>query len=212
MASALTSRTRAVLLCSPNNPTGPALRRAEFDQFMASVPPEVLVVADEAYVEFVTDPEAVDAVDALADHPNLLTVRTFSKAYGLAGLRVGYALGRPRLIAAIRAATTPFSVSALAELAAVYSLQLGEALAQRVAGVVETRAFMAEALAAEGWEIPDPQGNFVWLALGADAVAFTDACQRAGLLVRPFPGEGVRVSVGERVAAERFLDVASTWA
>ncbi|MDR3360214.1 MAG: histidinol-phosphate transaminase [Bifidobacteriaceae bacterium] len=212
MAAAITPRTRAVLLCSPNNPTGPALRSAEFEDFMAKVPPDVLVVADEAYAEFVTDPEAADAVAALEDHPNLLAVRTFSKAYGLAGLRVGYALGRSRLIEAVRAATTPFSVSALAELAALYSLQMAEALARRVAEVVATRQFMAEGLTAQGWDVPDPQGNFVWLDLGVDAAPFADACQRAGLLVRPFPGEGVRVSAGERAAAERFLEVASTWA
>lgn len=212
MADAITERTRAVLVCSPNNPTGPAIHRGEFAEFMAQVPDDVLVVADEAYVDFVTDPQAVRADEILADHGNLISVRTFSKAYGLAGLRVGYALGRPRLIQAIRSVTTPFSVSALAEAAAVYSLQMGEALAQRVAGVVETRDFLVAGLTAEGWNIPDPQGNFVWLQLGVDAVPFSDACQRAGLLVRPFPGEGVRVSVGERLAAERLLEVAATWA
>jgi histidinol-phosphate aminotransferase len=212
MASAVTPRTRAVLVCSPNNPTGPAVRRDEFAEFMAAVPPQVLVVLDEAYVDFVTDPEAVDGVEALADHPNLLVVRTFSKAYGLAGMRVGYALGRPRLAAAVRAVTTPFEVSAMGELAAVYSLQMHQAMRERVRGVVETRDLMAEGLAAQGWDVPDPQGNFVWLALGVDAQPFAEACHRAGLLVRQFPDEGVRVSAGERVAAERFLEVAATWA
>jgi histidinol-phosphate aminotransferase len=211
MAAAITERTRAVLLCSPNNPTGPAISRGEFAEFMAAAPSDVLVILDEAYAEFVTDPDAVDGIAALADHPNLLVVRTFSKAYGLAGLRVGYGLGRPRLIAALRAVTTPFSVSTMAELAAVYSLQMQEAMRERVRGVVETRRFMADGLAAQGWDVPDPQGNFIWLELGVDAVPFADACHRAGVLVRPFPGEGVRVSAGERVAAERFLEVAATW-
>jgi histidinol-phosphate aminotransferase len=211
MAAAVTPRTRAVLLCSPNNPTGPAIRRDEFEEFMAAVRGDVLVVLDEAYVEFVTDPEAVDGAGALADHANLVAVRTFSKAYGLAGMRVGYALGRTRLIDAVKAVTTPFSVTAMAERAAVYSLQQAEALRERIAGVVETRAFMAEGLRAQGWDVPDPQGNFVWLDLGVDAEAFSGACARAGLLVRPFAGEGVRVSAGERFAAERFLEVAATW-
>jgi histidinol-phosphate aminotransferase len=212
MAAAVTSATRAILVCSPNNPTGPAVRDAEFRRFMDAVPEDVLVVLDEAYAEFVTDPEAVKGLAALARHGNLLVLRTFSKAYGLAGLRVGYALGRPHLIGAIRAVTTPFSVSAMAQLAALYSLQMQEALAQRVAQAVAVRALMAEGLASQGWDIPSPQGNFVWLGVGQDAEPLAEACRHAGLLVRAFPGEGVRVSVGEQVAAERFLDVASTWA
>jgi histidinol-phosphate aminotransferase len=211
MAAAVTPRTRAVLVCSPNNPTGPAVRQTEFEQFMAAVPSDVLVILDEAYVEFVTDPLAVDGLAALHRYSNLMVLRTFSKAYGLAGLRVGYALGRPRLIEAVRTVTTPFSVSVMAELGALFSLQLQDELAQRIQTVVETRNFMVEGLAAQGWEVPDAQGNFIWLDLGADAVPFSDACQRAGLLVRPFPNHGVRVSVGERPAAERLLEVASTW-
>jgi histidinol-phosphate aminotransferase len=211
MSAAITPTTRAILVCSPNNPTGPAVRRDEFDRFMAVVPTDVLVVLDEAYVDFVTDSAAVNSFEALGRYSNLLTMRTFSKAYGLAGLRVGYAVGRPRLIEAIRAVARPFEVSAMAELAAIYSLQMQEAMAQRVRQVVETRTVTFQDLVAQGWRVPEPQGNFVWLELGADAVPFAGACQRAGLLVRPFPGEGVRVSIGEPVAAERFLEVAATW-
>ncbi|MDR2565172.1 MAG: histidinol-phosphate transaminase [Bifidobacteriaceae bacterium] len=211
LAKAVDESTRAVLVCSPNNPTGPAVRQDEFDAFMASVPDSLLVVLDEAYVEFVTDPEAVDGIGGLAKHPNLVVLRTFSKAYGLAGLRVGYALGRPRVIEAIRAVTTPFSVSAMAELAAITSLQLQDEMRRRVAEVVARRAFMYEGLVAQGWDLPEPQGNFVWLDLGVDSAPFADACRRAGVLVRPFPDQGVRVSVGEQEGAERFLEVASTW-
>jgi histidinol-phosphate aminotransferase len=211
LASALTEQTRTVLICSPNNPTGPVVRQDEFDRFMAAVPDDVLVVLDEAYVEFVTDEAAVDGTGALDQYANLLVLRTFSKAYGLAGLRVGYALGRPRLIEAIRAVTTPFSVSALAEKAAITSLQLQAEMRARVAGVVERRTFMVDGLTAEGWEVPDPQGNFVYLELGQDAQPFADACRTAGVLIRPFPGEGVRVSVGEQDGIERFLETAATW-
>ena len=211
LGNAVTERTRAVLVCSPNNPTGPAVRGDEFARFMAALPESVLVVLDEAYAEFVTDPEAVDSIAALAAYPNLVVLRTFSKAYGLAGLRVGYALGRPRLIAAIRAVTTPFSVSAAAQAAAITSLQLQDELRERIAGVVARRTFLREGLIAEGWEVPDAQGNFVWLELGAEAAPFADACKRAGVLVRPFPNEGVRVSVGEQEGIERFLETAATW-
>ncbi|MDR0626911.1 MAG: histidinol-phosphate transaminase [Bifidobacteriaceae bacterium] len=211
LSAHVTERTRAVLVCSPNNPTGPAVRDDEFKRFMAGLPESVLVVLDQAYAEFVTDPQAVRAVSALAAYPNLVVLRTFSKAYGLAGLRVGYALGRPRLIAAIRAVTTPFSVSAAAEMAAITSLQLQDELRERVAGIVERRTFLREGLIAEGWEVPDAQGNFVWLELGPEAAPFADACKRAGVLVRPFPNEGVRVSVGEQEGIERFLETAATW-
>jgi histidinol-phosphate aminotransferase len=211
LAAAVDRRTRAVLICSPNNPTGPAVRQDEFDAFMASVPEDLLVILDEAYGEFVTDPEAVDGIGGLAEHPNLVVTRTFSKAYGLAGLRVGYALGRPRLVSAVKAVTTPFSVSAMAEMAAITSLQMQTELRARVAGVIERRAFVYEGLVAQGWQPPDPQGNFVWLDLGVDAAPFADACRRAGVLVRPFAGEGVRVSVGEQEGAEQFLEAASTW-
>ncbi|MDR1189996.1 MAG: histidinol-phosphate transaminase [Bifidobacteriaceae bacterium] len=211
LAAAVDERTRAVLICTPNNPTGPAVHQGEFDRFMEAVPEDVLVVLDEAYVDFVTDPDSVDGIGALAKYPNLVVLRTFSKGYGLAGLRVGYALGRTHLIDAVRAVTTPFSVSAMAEMAAIRSLQLQEELRARVAQVVERRAFMHEGLRAEGWELPDPQGNFVWLDLGVDAMPFADACRRAGVLVRPFADEGVRISVGEQEGAERFLEVAATW-
>jgi histidinol-phosphate aminotransferase len=211
VAAATTDRTRAVLVCSPNNPTGPVVHQAEFDAFMERIPASVMVILDEAYVEFVTDPLAVDGLAALDKHPNLVVLRTFSKAYGLAGLRVGYALGRPRIIAAVKAVTTPFSVPAMAEQAAILSLQMQAEMHQRVAALVSRRSFVAEGLAAQGWDIPDPQGNFVWLSLGADSATFADACVRAGVLVRPFPGEGVRVSIGEQDAAESFLRTASTW-
>jgi histidinol-phosphate aminotransferase len=211
LAAAVCGLSRVALICTPNNPTGPAVHRDEFDRFMAGVPDDLLVVLDEAYAEFVTDPQAVDGVRALADYPNLVVLRTFSKAYGLAGLRVGYALGRPRLVEAIKAVTTPFSVSAMAQMAAITSLQMQEQMHARVKEVVERRTFILEGLRAEGWKLPDPQGNFVWLELGVDTVLFADACRRAGVLVRPFPDEGVRVSVGEQEGAERFLEVAATW-
>ncbi|MDR0595034.1 MAG: histidinol-phosphate transaminase [Bifidobacteriaceae bacterium] len=211
LAGALDERTRAAVICTPNNPTGPAVRQDEFDAFMAAAPDDLLVVLDEAYVEFVTDPEAVDGIGSLAKYPNLVVARSFSKAYGLAGLRVGYALGRPRLISAVRAVTVPFSVSAMAEKAAITSLQLQDELRERVAGLVERRSFAFGALQAQGWQPPEPQGNFVWLDLGADAMPFAEACRRAGVLVRPFPNEGVRVSIGERAGVEQFLATASTW-
>lgn len=209
MAAAVTRRTRVVLVCTPNNPTGPAVRDDELRTFLAAVPRDVLVVLDEAYVEFVRDPQAPDALALFAEHPNVVVLRTFSKAYGLAGLRVGYAVARPRLAVGIRAASTPFGVSHVAQLAALASLRAEGELLTRVEALVAERTRMLEALRAQGWRVPDSQANFVWLPLGDHATTFAERCTRAGVLVRPFAGDGVRVSVGEPEATDLFLEVAA---
>ena len=123
MAAAVTERTKVVLVCTPNNPTGPVVTAEALTAFLASVRDDVLVVVDEAYVEFVRDPQAASGLALLADHPNVVVLRTFSKAYGLAGLRVGYAIARPEVAVAIRKATPPFAVTDLSQAAAVASLQ-----------------------------------------------------------------------------------------
>ena len=209
MAAAVTPRTRVVLVCTPNNPTGPAVRDTELRDFLAAVPRDVLVVLDEAYVEFVRDPEAPDALALFAEHPNVVVLRTFSKAYGLAGLRVGYAVARPRLASAIRTASTPFGVSHVAQLAALASLRAEAELLTRVDAIVEERTRLLAGLRAQGWDVPDSQANFVWLALGDRTTTFAERSAQAGTLVRPFAGEGVRVSVGEREATDIFLELAA---
>src|SRR3712207_3913691 len=115
MAAAVTPHTRLVFVCSPNNPTGTAVRRAEFERFLTAVGPDVLVALDEAYREYVTDPEAADGLDLVDAHPNLVVLRTFSKAYRLAGLRVGYAIGSAEVAHALRQVCSPFSVSSVAQ-------------------------------------------------------------------------------------------------
>jgi histidinol-phosphate aminotransferase len=207
MAEAVTPRTKVVLLCTPNNPTGPAIRRDEFESLMAAVPRGVVVVLDEAYAEFVRDPAAVDGRAELAAHPNLLVMRTFSKAYGLAGLRVGYAVGDPGLVAPIRACVTPFSVSGVAQAAALASLAAEEELFARVDAVVVERGRVCARLAEDGWRVPDAQGNFVWLAAGAktNALAAYLSGRAPSILVRPFSGEGVRITVGSPQENEHVL-------
>jgi len=213
MAAAITSATRVVLLCTPNNPTGPALHAAELDAFLAQVPRHVVVVLDEAYLEFVRDPQAPDALAVLAAHPNVVVLRTMSKAFGLAGLRVGFALAAPELAAAIRAVATPFGVAGLAQVAALASLEpeaLAE-LAQRVDALVAERDRVTAALAAQGWDLPQTQANFVWFPLGAATEQRAAEAKAAGLLVRPFAGEGIRVSIGEEAANDALLALANTW-
>lgn len=207
MAAALTPSTKVILLCSPNNPTGPGLLAQEFTAFMAAVPEHVLVVLDEAYIEFATDPDVVNGREVLAAHPNLLIARTFSKAYGLAGLRVGYVAGDPSLIAPVRACVTPFSVSAPAQAAAIASLDARDELLERVAQVVEDRTRLVADLEELGWHVPDPQGNFVWLAAGeaTDELVRALADLEPAVLVRGFSSEGIRITVGSRAENEALV-------
>jgi len=211
MAAAVTDRTRAVLLCSPNNPTGPALTQSEVRRFLETVPPGVLVLLDEAYLEFVRQDDPTDGVALLEEHKNLVVLRTFSKAYGLAGLRVGYAVARRRLTAGFRAAATPFGVNSMALAGAVAALKCRGEVLDRVEQVVTERDRVTAALAEQGWQIPDAQGNFVWLDLGRRAAAFADTARARGVLVRAFAGEGVRVSVGEHEGNDLFLGIAADW-
>lgn len=212
MAAAVSRRTRVVLLCSPNNPTGPALRQDEVDDFLARVPPSVLVVLDEAYADFVRDPAAVDGRTLLADRPNVVVLRTFSKAYALAGLRVGYCLAAPRLADGVRAVSTPFGVNALAQAAALAALAVRRELLAVVADLVAERDRVVAELAEQGRVVPDAQGNFVWLDLGEATAEFAGHARAGGVLVRPFTGEGARVSIGTPGENDAFLNVAREWA
>ncbi|MGX1933748.1 histidinol-phosphate transaminase [Microbacterium resistens] len=211
MAAAITDRTRVVLVCTPNNPTGPIVTSAEFAAFLDAVPRDVLVLLDEAYAEFVTAPDAVDglAERVFETHPNVVVLRTFSKAYGLAGLRVGYAIGDPRVLDAARSTAVPLSVTAAAEVAAIASLDAEDELRVRVAELVARRTTLAEGLRAQGWAVPDAQGNFVWLPTGDETTAAADAFAEAGIVVRAFAGDGIRISVGEEESLPRILDAAA---
>ncbi|HYO40645.1 MAG TPA: histidinol-phosphate transaminase [Nocardioidaceae bacterium] len=211
MAAAVTSRTRVVVVCSPNNPTGTAVGRAELEAFLDRVPPHVVVVLDEAYREFVRPSVAsgspFDGVALQAERPNVVAMRTFAKAYGLAGFRVGYLVADEEIAAATRACSLPFGVSSVAQAAAVASLEREAELFERVEEVVAERVRVVEALDAQGWTVPEAQGNFVWLGLGERTGDFAAAAERAGVMVRPFPGEGVRVSIGEPAANDVLLSV-----
>ncbi len=211
MADAITERTRVVIVCSPNNPTGPVVRGAELQAFVDRVPEHVLVVVDEAYREFVRDPEVVDGMEVFQGRDNVCLLRTFSKAYGLAGLRVGYAIAPQPVAEAIRKCALPFGVSHVAQQAAVASLHQEPALLERVDALVEERSRVWEALRSQGWDVPTSEANFVWLHLGDDTVEFAADCEAAGVMVRPFAGDGVRVTIGESEANDVFLKVAAEW-
>ncbi|BDZ45347.1 histidinol-phosphate transaminase [Naasia aerilata] len=209
MAAAVTDRTRVVLVCSPNNPTGCVVTAAEFDRFLAAVPSDVLVLLDEAYVEFVRDPEAVDGARLIGRHPNLVLLRTFSKAWGLAGLRLGYAIGPVGLLDAARAAAIPLSVTAAAQAAGLAALDAESALAERVDAIVERRGRVAEGLADRGLRVPHAEGNFVWLPLGPATDEAAELLHAAGLSARAFSGDGIRVSIGEEESVDKLLTAAA---
>ncbi|MGW4237774.1 histidinol-phosphate transaminase [Streptomyces sp. NPDC004749] len=211
MADAITERTRLIFVCNPNNPTGTVVRRAELERFLDRVPGDVLVVLDEAYREFIRDSEVPDGIDLYRDRPNVAVLRTFSKAYGLAGLRVGFAVAHEPVATALRKTAVPFGVSQIAQEAAIASLRAEDELLGRVGTLVTERDRVRRSLIGQGWTVAETQANFVWLRLGERTLDFAAACEAAGVVVRPFAGEGVRVTVGEMEANDIFLQVAGAF-
>jgi histidinol-phosphate aminotransferase len=208
MADAITDRTKVVIVCTPNNPTGPSVTNAQLRAFVDRVPQHVLVVVDEAYREFVREDDPVEGLPLAADHANVAVMRTFAKAYGLAGFRVGYVVAHEQVAGAVRACALPFGVSSVAQAAAVASLRAEAELLKRVDSIVAERERVVAALRVQGWELPEPQGNFVWLPLGDRTPDLVALAEEAGITVRPFAGEGVRITIGEPEANDIFLGVA----
>ena len=211
MAKAITPQTRLIMVCNPNNPTGTVVRERELVDFLDQVPGDCLVVLDEAYHEYIRDPMVPDGVDLYRNRPNVAVLRTFSKAYGLAGLRVGFLIGHPPVAEAVRKTMLTFTVNSVAQSAAIASLAAENELLERVETVVKERDRVGEALRADGWTVPETEANFVWLRLGDHTMAFAEACDAAGISVRPFAGEGARISIGTSAANDAFLAVASAF-
>jgi histidinol-phosphate aminotransferase len=209
MADAITERTRLIFVCTPNNPTGSVVGGAEFERFLDRVPKDVLVVLDEAYREFNRDPAVPDGLALYPERPNLCVLRTFSKAYGLAGLRVGYAIAQTPVASALRACALPFGVNLVAQSAGIASLRARDALQQRVEALVAERDRVLRALRSRGVEVEDTEANFYWLPLGTHSAGFAAACEESGVTVRPFDGEGVRVTIGEPEANDVAVAVAA---
>ena len=211
MADAITPRTRVVFVCNPNNPTGTVVRRVELENFLDRVPPECLVVLDEAYAEYVRDPDVPDGLGLYRDRPNTAVLRTFSKAYGLAGLRVGFLVGHEPVATAVRKTLLPFSVNTIAQAAAIASLAAEAELLARAGQVVKERTRVRDELRSQGWTVPPTEANFVWLRLNEDTGDFAAACARAGISIRPFAGEGARITIGSEQENEEFLSVARAY-
>ena len=212
MLERITGKTRLIFICNPNNPTGTVVSRDQLVRFLRAVPADVTVALDEAYREFVRDAHVPDGLTLIEEFPNLVVLRTFSKAYGLAGLRVGYAVaGDPLVAAAIGQTQVPFAVTTLAQQAALASLEPAAEteLLERVDAIVLERARVHARLVELGYPVPPSQANFVWLPLGAATTEFATGCEDRRVIVRGFAGIGARVTIGEPAENDRFLDAAA---
>lgn len=219
MAAAITDRTRLILVCTPNNPTGPAVTESQIRAFLAKMPAHIPVVIDEAYFEFCAastvlagEEAPLNGLDIYRDYENVIILRTFSKAQGLAGLRVGYSISHPQITQHLRVAATPFAVTALAEAAAIASIEHEDAVMERVSHLVSERERVTARLRDLGYEFPSTYANFVWLPLGERTGEFVQLMAEHALSVRAFGTEGVRVSIGEVEANDRFLSLCEAFA
>src|SRR6266700_3598140 len=209
MAKAITPRTAAIYLANPNNPTGSTFGREKFSEFLAAVPDGVLIVLDEAYIHYAMSMGLRDSVEAYRKRKNLLILRTFSKVYGLAGLRIGYAIGRPELVAAMNKLRTPFNTSGVAQAAALAALDDKEHVSRCIETNAVERKRLTEGLAKLGYRPVASEANFVFITVGPEAPALSEELLRLGVIVRPlgwmgFP-EAMRISVGTTEENEKCL-------
>jgi histidinol-phosphate aminotransferase len=205
LAACFADRTTLALVATPNNPTGTALRADELLALADVTPEHCLLVVDAAYQEFVTGADVPDPVELLAGRPNVVVLRTFSKAYGLAALRVGYMIGPAEIVEAVDKVALPFTVGAVSQAAAVAALGERSEMEARVASVVAERARVTAELRGRGFMVPDSQANFVWLPAARSATDLGVALERRGVVTRAFPGVGVRVTVGQPEENDLFL-------
>ncbi|MFD8499650.1 histidinol-phosphate transaminase [Amycolatopsis sp. NPDC059657] len=211
MLAAITPRTKIVYVCNPNNPTGTAVRREALERFLDAVPSTVLVVLDEAYREFVTDSEVPDGLEYVRSRDNVAVLRTFSKAYGLAGLRVGYAVAPENIAKALRQVFVAFSVNMIAQAAAIASLDASDELMARVKEIVGERERVRRELIDAGYDVPDTQANFVWLPLGEETPKFAEFALDHKLVLRPYATDGVRVTISTPEENDLFLAAARAY-
>lgn len=208
VADAVGERTRMITLANPNNPTGTAVSTGQIRKLLDRVPDDVVVLVDEAYREFM-DPALGDPADPadglLADHANVIVTRTFSKAYSLAGVRVGYAMADPEIIAAVDQCLIPFNVNGPAQAAALAALEARDQIRPRLAALTAERERVTAELRGRGWAVPDSQANFVFLPAGDRTDDICVGLERRGVVTRPFTGWGLRVTVSLPAHNDRFL-------
>jgi histidinol-phosphate aminotransferase len=204
VAAAVDARTKIIMLATPNNPTGTAVSVDALRSMLAKIPDSVIVLIDEAYREFL-DPGFGDPVELLADHPNVVVSRTFSKAFGLAGVRVGYLVAASAIVDEVNKVLVPFAVNGIAQAGALAALHARAEYEPLLAGLRNERARVVAALTEAGWQLPDAQANFVYLPLGERTQAVYVEIEKRGVVTRPFAGEGIRVTIGTPEENDRFL-------
>jgi histidinol-phosphate aminotransferase len=211
MLAAVTEHTRLIFVCNPNNPTSTVVDPDALTRFVEAVPPHILIAIDEAYVEYIRDGMLPDSLGLVRAHSNVVVLRTFSKAYGLAGLRVGYAVGHPEVITALDKVYVPFTVSSVAQAAAIASLDVADELLARIDALVAERARVSAGLRDAGFMLPPSQANFVWLPLGPRTLDFVEQAAIARIVVRPYGTDGVRVTIGAPEENDALLRFARDW-
>jgi histidinol-phosphate aminotransferase len=211
MLAAVTNRTRLVFVCNPNNPTGTVVDPDRLARFVAAVAPDIIVAIDEAYVEYIRDGLRPDSFGLVRAHSNVVVLRTFSKAYGLAGLRIGYAVADPGIVTALGKVYVPFSTTSVSQAAAIASLDAADELLARTDAVVAERTRVTDTLRAVGFIVPPSQANFVWLPLAEQTNDFVQSAAESRLLVRPYGQDGVRVTVAAPHENDAFLEFAQRW-
>ena len=180
-------------------------------RFVESVPSNIVIAIDEAYVEYIRDGMLPDSLGLVRSHSNVVVLRTFSKAYGLAGLRVGYAVGDPELITALNKAYVPFTATSISQAAAIASLEAADELLARTDAVVAERTRVSETLRDAGFTLPPSQANFVWLPLETRTMDFVEQAADARIVVRPYGTDGVRVTIGAPDENDALLAFATGW-
>jgi histidinol-phosphate aminotransferase len=210
MAEAVTSRTKMVFVGNPNNPTGTAVPPAEIDAFMRAIPGEVLVVIDEAYIEYVPEAMRPDSLEWVRRGRWVIVLRTFSKIYGLAGLRIGYGIGPPSMLELLNRARAPFNTNALAQRAALAALDDRQHIASSRKINELGRAYLTAELDRLGLQVPPSVANFLLVDLKRNGAAVADALLRRGIIVRPLGGRylssHIRVTIGTPPENERFVE------
>ncbi|MBT1163490.1 histidinol-phosphate transaminase [Bifidobacterium felsineum] len=207
LINAVNEKTRLVIVNNPNNPTSTSVAAADAHRLMEAVPSDVLVLFDEAYFQFNTDADTSVAMDLFREFPNVVVAHTFSKAYGLAGLRIGYGIAPEDVIDGMRKVALPFGVTDVAQTAALASLNAYDELTDRVKSIISERNRVVAALKEQGWDFPEPYANFFWLPLGKKTDEAAAQFLAAGLSTRVFSGEGIRISIGEVEANDLVIDV-----
>ncbi len=205
LVDAITEKTKLIMIANPNNPTGTVLSTAELAEFCAMVPERVVVVIDEAYFEFVEPSFGNTVTDILPRFRNVIVTRTFSKAQGLAGLRVGYAIGDPEIISAVDKTQLPFAVNMASQAAAIAAVTHHDKILARVEGIVSERARVVAEVRGWGVEVPDTQANFMYLPLGERSNDVFASMERDGVVTRLFEDTGVRITISSPEQNDRML-------